>query len=174
MLQWPVTMASPQVVRNPVFVHATGVLLCVKDGDVNSSDDTVNLTLESVRGEPARMGVVSIQDPNIRALGKITPRPIESVDGGCRLSATYLTPRGEVVFVEASGLAAGEAFTMTLHSGSKDAKQQGKASPSGGYAASFLPVDPKASSGKGLAELRLRAPSCSPSLDFVWGDLTGQ
>ncbi len=174
LVAWPITSARPAVLRSPVYLDKSGVLLCVRNGNVNSSDDTENLTIDNVRGEPARIGVISLQDKTVRALGKITPEPIESTDRKCRLNATYLTSRGEVVFVEASGLASGEAFTMTLHSGSKDVTQQAKASQTGAYQISFLPVDPKSASHKGIADLHLSAPSCSPDLKFAWGNLNEQ
>jgi hypothetical protein len=174
LVQWPITLATPSASARRAFIDPTGVLLCKKNGDVNSSDDTWNLTIDNVLGEPARIGVINIEDKSIRALGKITPRPIESVDKNCHLSVTYLTPHGELVFVEATGLAPGEPFSMALHSGSKEVKQGGKASESGDYRITFLPFDPKSSSGKGRAQLKLRADSCSPSADFAWGDLLNE
>ena len=174
LLQWPVTMDKPAVLRNPVFIDATGVLLCKKGGDVNSSDDTVNLIVDSVPGEPVRNAVVSLQDRTIHALGKMTQRPMEGVDKTCHLGVTYLTAHGEVVFVEASGLAPGEAFTLSMHSGSKDVKQDATASATGDYRISFLPFDPKSTSKKGRAELRIQAPSCTPALTFPWGDFTAE
>ena len=70
LIGWPVTMSHPSVVQTPVFIDATGVLLCKKNGDVTSSDDTENLTIDNVRGEPARLGVIGIEDKTRGALGK--------------------------------------------------------------------------------------------------------
>lgn len=174
LLQWPVTMDKPDVMMKPVFIDPSGILLCVKGGNPNSSDDTVNLIMDSIRGEPARNAVISVEDKNLRVLGKITQEPLEATDKNCHLSVTYLTARGEVVFVEGSGLAAGEAFAISMHSGSKEVNEDGKATAAGGFRISFLSPDPKAPSHKGRAELHLKAPSCSPSLDFPWGDLSSE
>ncbi len=171
VVTWPVTESAPAAVINPAFIAPSGIVLCKKNGDVTSSGDTVNLTLDTVRGEPARIGLVNLQDKTQRALARITPRPIEVTDGKCRLSATYLTPRGEVVFAEADGLHPGDKITVALHSGSKEVKLNAVASPAGSYRASFLPFDPKNEAHKGHAELRLTAPGCSPSLEFPWGNL---
>ena len=174
LLQWPVTMEKPAVLMNPVFIDPSGLLMCVKGGDVKSSDDTVNLITDSIPGEPVRNAVVSLKDKNIRALAKMTEQPLEVNDKKCNLSVTYLTSRGAVVFVEASGLAAGEDFAIAMHSGSKNVKQEGKAPGSGMYKVSFLPIDPQIPSGNGVAQLRLQAPSCSLYLEFPWGNLSGK
>jgi hypothetical protein len=159
---------------NPVFIDPTGILMCKRNGDPALRSDTVNLIVDDVPGEPSRFGVIDLQDRSTRALAKVVPQPIFSADRNCRLTATYLTGRGEVVFVEASGLRPYEAFTMMLHSEFRDLKQEDKASASGAYAISLLPVDKSVQAQKGHAQIRVKASSCSVSLTFPWGDILGE
>ena len=161
LVEWPITRQAPYTMLNPVFIDASGILMCKRNGNPALSSDTINLIVDNVPGKPFRFGVINVQDRGIRALGKIVPQPIASEDGNCRLTATYLTGRGEVVFVEASGLRPEEAFKMTLHSGSQELKQENKASISGTYATSFLPIERTAKSQTGHAEIRVEAASGS-------------
>src|ERR1700693_2392759 len=120
-MNWPVTRLAPIEVTRGVVFDRTGLAFCagVQDccGTPSNPTGPVEIAVTPIPGEPLRAGLVSMDDPRIKALAKIVPIPNEVENRGCSLSFVLLTPNAALVVVEGSGFEPGRQITIDSASG---------------------------------------------------------
>ena len=119
-----------------------------------------------VRGEPARLGLIS-RDGKERVFVTIMPNPIKGSDHGCTLNVVRLLPRFEIAFVEGAGFP--PEADVDFESNSSGEVHNGKVRTNAvGYVqTAILPfVKDKA---QGQVQVKLVAAPCKLKVSFSWG-----
>jgi hypothetical protein len=170
LVSWPVTQREPALVLRGVTFNESGIAICAGRpgtcGNAEKPDDPIDLPLRPSAGEPIRIGVIS-EDGTVKAFAKIVPRPYVAEDKSCRVMATLLTPRAELLYVEGTGFTAGTEIAMLTDSEGEKQEGQGKVDAAGRYVSALLPFKKGAAGGK--VNIRLKAQGCSPAISVPWG-----
>ena len=170
LVSWPVTQKVPGEVLTGVTLRSTGLAVCAGApgtcGGADNPDDPIDIPLQPVPGEPVRLGLVSA-DGASRVFATLVPLPLRGEDRGCMVEATLLTPRGELVLVEAAGLPANTTVTLDSDSAGERHSGKEKADADGRLASALLPFK-KGETG-GTLKVDVKAPRCSPSVSIPWG-----
>jgi hypothetical protein len=171
LMNWPVTRATPIEVTRGVMLDRTGLAFCagVQDSCGTSSNPKgpVEIAVTPIPGEPLRAGLVSMDDPRIRALAKIVPVPNEVENRGCSLSFVLLTPNAALVVVEGSGFEPGRQITIDSASGDERLTSTVRAGENGQYTYPILPF--RKGLDRGTTTVQFKTPECTPFLTFEWG-----
>ncbi len=170
LVNWPVTQRDPAVVMTGVTLDKDGLAVCAGTPGTcvgNGPNDPIDVVLNPVPGEPARLGLIS-PDQSARALVTFVPVPLQGTDTGCKVQIVLLTPASELLLVEGSGFAPGSDINMTSESeGERHGGGKAKADSNGQYSAAISPyVQGKAS---GTVQVTLKSAECSPSVRAPWG-----
>ncbi len=169
ILELPVTQTIPTVSLSGVTLKSSGLAICAGKpgtcGRPDKPDDPISLTFVPAPGEPFRIALVSGE--NWKAYATVVPNPIEAEESGCLLDVILLTPRAELVLLEAYGLANNEQATLLTESYSETRGTTITADSVGHYQGAILPFV-RGKTG-GITHVMLKAANCSPSLDFAWG-----
>jgi hypothetical protein len=161
-----------QTIYDQVYVNAKGLLMLHKprpdqqDKDAVDTQDGIELSLETARGEPVRY-VLTTADGKLLVPGTVVPYPIESKDGSCRLEARLGMPDAEAVLLYIDGLAPkvdvpfqeiseGESHVSTFHTNAR-----------GHAAAVDLPF--VANKAAGILKVSVAAKGCSAAVEIPWG-----
>lgn len=173
IMQWPVTQNQPSELLGGVTLNAEGLAVCAgkpgRCGSADKPDDPIDYVFNPVKGEPVRLALVTQQAPKKQAFVKIVPIPIEAVDRGCRLDAVVLMPRAEEVLIEGSGFKPGEELATNSSSAGEHLAGKSKADPKGQFFSVVLPH--RKGERNGTTRFEVKAPECSPAVEFPWGDL---
>jgi len=171
LMNWPVTQLKPIEVTRGVMLDKTGLAYCAGTqascGTPSNPQGPVEIVVTPVPGEPLRAGLVSMDDPRIRALVKIVPIPNQTENRGCSLSSVLLTPQGALVIVEGRGFEPGRQITIESASGDERLTSTARAGEDGRYVYPILPFRKGLQSG--TTAVQFKTPECTPSLTFEWG-----
>ncbi len=118
-------------------------------------------------GEPTRIALVSMEDPNVKAAVKIVPIPNESIDNGCHVQSVLLLLDAVAIAIEASGFPANAKLQLESRSGGEKHEGPVVADASGNYFSVMLPYVKGMSHGR--TTLTLKSENCHPSVTFEWG-----
>jgi hypothetical protein len=170
IVAWPVTAKGASEVLKGVTLDESGLAVCAGKpgtcGTPQKPNDPIDLPVQPVPGEPVRVGLISA-DGTMKVFAKIVPVPVDGQDRNCRIEATLLTPAGELILIEASGLGANSDVYFDSESEGENHSAKGQADAEGRYVTSVLPY--KEDVVRGTLKVRLRSASCSPGLAIGWG-----
>ena len=150
------------------LVEVGADLSLAQDGQVmdGPNDPRIMLFPNFVRGEPARLGLIS-KDGKERAFVTILPNPITASDHGCTLNVVRLLPRFEIAFVEGTGFP--PEADIDFESNSSGEVHNGKVrTDTAGYVQTGIIPFVK-DKDKGQLQITLVAPHCKPKVRFTWG-----
>jgi hypothetical protein len=170
LAQWPVTMPESAVLMEGIMFNKSGTAICAgkpgacRDPETPNEPSDIQFIASAAPGEPLRIAVLEGDKP--RAYLKMTPPPIVSQDKGCRLESVLLTPRGEVLFVEATGFPPNSDLATYMNSEGEVQERKVKANAQGRYITAISP--PKEGLKKGSVRIRITGPNCSPEVSVRW------
>jgi hypothetical protein len=157
-----------------VSVDKNGRLYCAGKGKgqcKSQGDVPLRVTAYSAPGKPFRYALFNNlprTDPAaIIATVTVFPEPIESHDGSCSVTVIRLTSLFEVVYLKAEGFAANSSITRDgvsfgeQHSGTMKTDDKGTAT--------WLLLPFVEGHSSGTTKLKVSGSSCSPSVQFTWG-----
>jgi hypothetical protein len=170
LVTWPVTQKGPSEILRGVTLSSSGLAICAGTpgtcGSARNPDDPIDVDSRPIPGEPTRLGLVSA-DGKTRVFARFVPLPLRGEDRGCRVEAILLTPRGELVVIEASGLPANSTVTLDSDSAGERHSGKEKADADGSFVSAILPS--KQGVTGGILKVDLKSAQCSPSVSIPWG-----
>lgn len=130
-------------------------------------DTAIPMIIDTIApGEPFEFGIVS-EDQSVQAFATVFPIPMEFTDNNCRLVLERLNPGQTAYRAYATGLAPGEALRFESESGDVVLHDSSQADANGEFSAYVFPQ--LLGKSFGAAAYRVRAESCSLSIDYEWG-----
>jgi hypothetical protein len=173
MVQWPVTQSHFSNALSGVTFDESGLAICQGKpgtcGEPAKPNDPIQLVVFPAKGEPFRFGIITTDDPKLRALVKVVPVPNVAEDKGCRLEAVLLMPHAELILLQATKFAPNARLTMTGDSEGEIHKSQPTSDARGEYTSALMPA--KAELKSGTIKIRLEGPTCSPQVSVDWANL---
>lgn len=170
LVSWPVTQKAPTQLLGGVTLDPTGLAICAGTpgtcGNSAKPNNPIDLTLHTVPGEPARFGLVAV-DNSTKTFGKFVPVPLRGTASGCTAEAFLLTPGAELVIVEGSGFPVNSEIAMDSDSEGEIHSQKAKTDANGRYQGAMLPY--KQGVARGTVKVVLKSAKCSPAVEVPWG-----
>jgi hypothetical protein len=173
VVAWPVTEQKPITVFEGVSLGKNGLVMCTgrRDGeckDPSSPSDPdfgiVDLPIQPAKGEPFRLAVVNGDQ---RAAALIVPSPINVKDRQCTLDAVRLTPHFELAYLTGTGYPPNTEISFESESLGEKHMVKTRADTDGRVRFAMLPFVEGHSHG--TTKIRPIDISCSPTLQFDWG-----
>lgn len=169
IVAWPVTSPEPAEAISGVTLDASGRAVCAGTKNTckgEKPNDPIEVAFQPVQGEPIRLALVST-DGKAMAAAKLVPLPLRGDDQGCMVEAVLLSPKAEMVWIEASGFPANQEIAFDSNSEGEIVNSKGKTDAQGRYGTALLPFVKGKS--KGTTNLKLSSTACSPQVAVPWG-----
>jgi hypothetical protein len=171
ILSWPANRPGPQEMLTGVTLNAAGVAICAGTPGTctgNGPNDPIDIVLRPVKGEPARIALVSEGDEDhLKALVNFAPIPNRTTDKGCTLESIMLLPDSAFVAIQGTGFKPNADLTFLGESEGEHHDGHGTADADGKY---FVALAPNVKGKeKGTTRVSVISPDCSLSLSFHWG-----
>jgi hypothetical protein len=178
LYQWVWTLSDGLLSQAGFQVDADGKVLCSKPpgGEVSGEEakrwcrgtleETKLVAVGFQRGQLFRLGLIS-SDGQQKAFTESIPFPIESEDGGCRLSAERWSENADSWVIKGVGFKPGDSIHCTLKGRGNSMEGDAKLTEKGRLVLMVRP--PKSGTLSGTATVEVEASGCAPVLRFKWG-----
>jgi hypothetical protein len=162
---------EPKSAPQDIYVNARGLLMTHKplpeeESSLQVPGGELDIAPEAHLAEPFRYDIFS-RDNQFSIPGTLVPRPMASVDHGCRLEARIAQPNASAVLIVSDGLPMESKIPLVLESEGATTTLQ-MATDSAGHAivAVFPDIPGKT---QGVLRATVEGSDCLPSVSLPWG-----